>query len=136
MQVSFGPLRCDGIGLSDGMERLWSYLRRYGRMTKEMRPSHRIDILVHTLVHYGMKTSEILGIPHLIHLNDQGLLIILTCQYVARLRTERLERAQTISIVAEESYANLLADFEGKTSFCHDNHILLAKLSKKTLMMA
>lgn len=75
MQVSFGPLRCDGIGLSDGetMERLWSYLRRYGRMTKEMRPSHRIDILVHALVHYGIKTSEKLGIPHLIQLNDQRL---------------------------------------------------------------
>jgi len=37
----FGPLRCEGIGLSDGevMERLWSYLRRFGRMTKEMRPA-------------------------------------------------------------------------------------------------
>ena len=35
-------LYCEGIGLSDGevMERLWSYLRRFGRMTKEMHPSH------------------------------------------------------------------------------------------------
>ena len=48
------------------MERMWSYLRRFGRMTKEMRPSHRIDILVHALVHYGMKTSEKLGIHKLI----------------------------------------------------------------------
>ena len=55
---------CEGIGSSDGetMERLWSYLRRFGKMTKEMRPSHGIDILVHALVHYGMKTSEKLGI--------------------------------------------------------------------------
>lgn len=43
------------------MERLWSYLRRYGRMTKEMRPSHRTDILVHALVHYGRKTKAKLG---------------------------------------------------------------------------
>ena len=50
--------------MSDGeiMERLWSYLRRYGRMTKEMRPSHRTDVLVHALLHYGMKTKAKLGI--------------------------------------------------------------------------
>ena len=43
------------------MERLWSYLRRFGRMTKEMRPAHRTDILTHALVHYGQKTRAKLG---------------------------------------------------------------------------
>ena len=43
------------------MERLWSYLRRFGRMTKEMRPAHRTDILTHALVHYGQKTKAKLG---------------------------------------------------------------------------
>ena len=59
----FGPLRCDGVGLSDGetMERMWSYLRRFGKMTKEMRPAHRRDILTHALVNYGMKAKEKLG---------------------------------------------------------------------------
>lgn len=49
-----------GIGLSDGetMERLWSYLRRFNRMSKEMRPSHRIDVLTSALVYYGMQTKE------------------------------------------------------------------------------
>ncbi len=48
------------MGLSDGegMERLWSYLRRFGRMTKEMRPSHRIDVLVHALLHYASKKKD------------------------------------------------------------------------------
>ncbi len=52
MQIKFGPLRCHGIGLSDGegIERLWSYLRRFSAMTKEMRPAHRKDILAHALV--------------------------------------------------------------------------------------
>ena len=56
----FGPRRCVGIGLSDGetMERLWSYLRRFSRMTKEMRPSHRIDVLCSALIFYGIKTKE------------------------------------------------------------------------------
>ena len=60
MQVLMSPLRCHGIGLSDGevLERLWSYLRRFGRMTKEMRPAHRVDILTHALLHYGDKTKQ------------------------------------------------------------------------------
>ena len=56
-------MRCEGLGLSDGevMERLWSYLRRFGRMTKEMRPAHRIEVLVHALAYYGMKKKQKLG---------------------------------------------------------------------------
>lgn len=42
--------------MSDG-ERLWSYLRKFGRMTKEMRPSHRIDVLTSALVFYGSETK-------------------------------------------------------------------------------
>ena len=54
----FGPLRCEGIGPSDGevMECLWSYLRCFDRMTKEMRLAHRTDVLVHALVYYGKET--------------------------------------------------------------------------------
>ncbi len=59
-QIEFGPLKCEGIGLSDGevMERLWSYLRYFSRMTKEMRPSHRIDVLTHSLIYYGLKKKK------------------------------------------------------------------------------
>ena len=46
------------------MERLWSYLRRFGRMTKEMRPALRIDILSHALAYYGMQTKEKLGLTY------------------------------------------------------------------------
>ncbi len=63
MQIKFGPLRCHGIGLSDGegIERLWSYLRRFSAMTKEMRPAHRKDILAHALVYYGIQKKQKLG---------------------------------------------------------------------------
>lgn len=49
----------EGAGLADGeqMERLWSYLRRFGKVTKEMRPSHLIDLLTDALLHHG-KTPE------------------------------------------------------------------------------
>ena len=61
-QARYSPLQCQGIGLSDGevMERMWSYLRRYTKMTKEMRPSHRIDILSHALLYYGHLTKKML----------------------------------------------------------------------------
>ena len=62
-QLQYSPLRSHGAGLTDGegTERLWSYLRRYSKMTKEMRPSHRIDVLSHALAHYGWKKKEKLG---------------------------------------------------------------------------
>ena len=44
------------------MERLWSYLRRFSRMTKEMRPAHRLDILAHALLYYGYMRKQTLGI--------------------------------------------------------------------------
>ena len=49
--------------MSDGetMERLWSYLRRFSRMTKEMRASHRTDVLTSALLFYGFKTKQKLG---------------------------------------------------------------------------
>lgn len=60
MKVKFSPLRCNGLGLSDGevMERLWSFLRRFSRITKETRPSHRIDILSDALNYYAYKKKQ------------------------------------------------------------------------------
>ncbi len=62
LKLSLSPLRCKGAGLSDGegMERLWSFLRRFSRMTKEMRPSHRLDILNSALQYWGHKKKQIL----------------------------------------------------------------------------
>ena len=43
------------------MERLWSYLCRFSHMTKEMRASHRTDVLTSALLFYGFKTKQKLG---------------------------------------------------------------------------
>ena len=62
--------------MSDGetMERLWSYLRQFSHMTKEVRPSHRIDVLCSALIFYGIitreKLSRILIFNVMKHLND------------------------------------------------------------------
>ena len=62
-QVKFSPRRKQGFGLTDGemLERLWSYIRRFAKMTKEMRPSHRTDVLTDALLHYGTKTVKKIG---------------------------------------------------------------------------
>jgi hypothetical protein len=40
---------------------LWSFLRRFGKMTKEMRPSHRIDVLSDAILYYGRLCKDKLG---------------------------------------------------------------------------
>jgi len=58
-------MRLPGFGLTDG-ERLWSFLRRFGKMTKEMRPNHRVDVLTDALLFYAKKRSASLGsVPNL-----------------------------------------------------------------------
>lgn len=50
--MSFGPLKCEGVGLSDGetKEKLWSYLRHFGKMTKKWdQPIGEMLILAHAL---------------------------------------------------------------------------------------
>ena len=59
----FSPRRKKDFGLTDGemLERLWAYIRGFGKMTKEMRPSHRIDVLTDALLHYGKRTTNKIG---------------------------------------------------------------------------
>ncbi|KAI8515552.1 hypothetical protein Bbelb_063650, partial [Branchiostoma belcheri] len=54
------PRRKEGFGLSDGevVERLWSYLRKFKPISKEMTPSHRSDLLTDALLHYSRRKAE------------------------------------------------------------------------------
>ena len=63
MEFKYSPRNLDGFGLTDGevVERLWAYLRRFARMTKEMRPSHRVDVLMDALLHYSRLSVQRLG---------------------------------------------------------------------------
>ena len=64
LQIKYSPRRVPGFGLTDGevLERLWSFLRRFGKMTKEMRPNHRVDVLSDALLFYARKRCASLGI--------------------------------------------------------------------------
>jgi len=61
--MEFSPRRLSGFGLTEGetVERLWSYLRRFSAITKEMKPEHRTDLLNDALCHYGVKLRKKLG---------------------------------------------------------------------------
>ena len=64
MQVKFSPRRTKGVGLTDGegTERLWSFLRDFSTITKEMSPEKRIDTLNDGLLHYGKGIVKKLGL--------------------------------------------------------------------------
>lgn len=55
-----------GFGLTDGevLERLWSFLRRFSKMTKEMRAAHRVDVLTDALFYCSQLASENLSKIH------------------------------------------------------------------------
>ena len=64
LQVQFSPRRTTGVGLTDGegTERLWSFLRGFSAITKEMTPEKRIDTLTDGLLLYGKQTVKKLGL--------------------------------------------------------------------------
>jgi hypothetical protein len=59
----YSPKRCKNVGLTDGegVERLWSFLRLFSKMTKEMSKDKRIDVLTDAALHYGEHLFN--GIP-------------------------------------------------------------------------
>ncbi len=50
-----------GITDGEGVERLWSYLRQFTAITKEMTPSHRIDLLTDGLIHFAQRKNASMG---------------------------------------------------------------------------
>ena len=57
------PRRLENFGLIDGecMERLWSYLGKFSKITKEMTTGRRKDLLEDALSHFKSKKIEVLG---------------------------------------------------------------------------
>ena len=53
--MKYSPRRSKNVGLTDGegVERLWSFMRQFAKMTKEMPIDKRTDVLTDAAVHYG-----------------------------------------------------------------------------------
>ncbi|XP_061170780.1 uncharacterized protein LOC133180253 [Saccostrea echinata] len=62
-QLEYGQRFVEGTGLNDGegVERLWSYLRKFSSITKEMTVSNRQHLIVDALEHYSNRIKEKLG---------------------------------------------------------------------------
>ncbi|XP_066928015.1 uncharacterized protein [Clytia hemisphaerica] len=80
-QVKNSIRRLDSFGLMDGelMERLWSYLRSFSKVTKEMTPAHRMDLLSDALMHFGSKKMGNIG-KHLVFLHQKANETIKSCE--------------------------------------------------------
>uniref|UniRef100_A0A1X7SYR8 Uncharacterized protein n=1 Tax=Amphimedon queenslandica TaxID=400682 RepID=A0A1X7SYR8_AMPQE len=54
-QAKYSPRNKEGFGLCDGenLERLWSYLGKFCKMTKEMSIANRVDVLTDALNHFS-----------------------------------------------------------------------------------
>lgn len=67
-QHRYSPRNKTGFGMVDGenVERLWSFLGRFSKMTKEMSPANRIDVLNDALTHYCSLKESKLGMIQLL----------------------------------------------------------------------
>ncbi|XP_077069109.1 uncharacterized protein LOC143721983 [Siphateles boraxobius] len=70
------------------MERMRSFLRRFARVTKEMAPSHRLDLLTDALLHYGRRKSTDLALNLL----------------------QKLDKAEKLSTLAEEDISSVIRE--------------------------
>ena len=63
MSVELWTKICEKTGLTDGdgIERLWSSLRKYSRITKEMSLNNRHDLLTEGLLHHTNKVIWTIG---------------------------------------------------------------------------
>lgn len=75
-------------------------------MTKEMRPSHRVDILTHALLYYGMQKKQ-----RLCTYTEQSGFVHIYSHYT-RSAIDRA-MAQTTENVAEESFRILANSYKG-----------------------
>ena len=62
------PRRLPGFGLQDGeqLERLWSYLRGFAPITKEMTLSHRREMLTMAIHHFAKKKMSSIGLCNIV----------------------------------------------------------------------
>ena len=91
------------------MEHLWSYLRRFSHMTKEMRPSHRTDVLYHALNYYGMKTKKL----------GKDLCYVYMCNksvdlhHAGTLLIRHWKRAEEMKSIATQTLETLISSLPG-----------------------
>ena len=109
--------------MTDGevMERLWSYLRRMAKTTKEMRPSHRIDVLTCALLHYDDKSRKKLGmiivVIHKMSCLNWYMLHVQCISLLVTLLPKRMKHAEEVLHKSSTNFDRLLATSKGMYYF-------------------
>ncbi|XP_071140726.1 uncharacterized protein [Mytilus edulis] len=134
-QLMYGQRFADGTGLTDGegIERLWSYLRGFRKITKEMTINNRQDLLTEAMLHHTEKQIWNLGkkmlekkkrCVQILKENEaiiSGILVdmkeskdvIQTWKEEWKTQSNRKER-KALPLTTDEQYAELLHQIESK----------------------
>ena len=61
--MKYSPRKTSNVGLTDGegVERLWSFMRHFAKITKKMSADKRDDVLTDAALHYGEHVLSYLG---------------------------------------------------------------------------
>ena len=61
--MKYSPRKTPNLGLTDGegVERLWSFMRHFAKITKKMSADKRDDVLTDAALHYGEHVLSHLG---------------------------------------------------------------------------
>ncbi len=103
--MRFNPRYIEGFGLSDGevCERLWSFLRRFAIMTKEMRPAHRVDVLTDALHYHARKSAGGLGTLNsysdciTVHTYTVGKRLLKRMKHALKVQEEATDKLQALT---------------------------------------
>jgi hypothetical protein len=73
-KVKFNPRRINGIGQVDGecVERFWAWARHFAPITKEMTPSHRVNLLTDAFLYYGGRKADSISENYYLLYNVKG----------------------------------------------------------------
>ncbi len=112
IKLKYSPRNLEGYGLTDGevVERLWAYLRRFARMTKEMRPSHRVDVLTDALLYYSNQSVKRLRQSHI------TMLIMINYEFltsVARLLASRMKKTLKLQRESKHTLEEVMQNSPG-----------------------
>ncbi|KAK3699988.1 hypothetical protein QZH41_011455, partial [Actinostola sp. cb2023] len=117
-QIRYSPRRLPGWGLCDGevMERLWSYLGKFKKMTKEMSSSHRQDILTDALHFYAVHQKNMLVTS-----------IVSRHKHTLKVQEETMETIQDI----QDKFSNIMSSEMIQNWFDEEKRVLINKVPPK-----
>lgn len=123
VQVQYNPRRLVGYGLTDGeqLERFWAFLRMFAKITKEMTPAHRMDMLAIATAHFIQKKQNKMG---------TNILLVVFCSQIIKIiynailypnhfilesyLIHKMQRAELLIQSSKDKLKEIMEDVEGQ----------------------